>query len=99
MILAPSNLAGKLLLPRLISLTLTNPFDRVPPNVRFLVDDVEEPWADSQPFDFIQCRYMSGSIKDWPGLVKQIFDHLKPGGWAEFSDVDINLKSQDNTIP
>jgi hypothetical protein len=42
---------------------------------------------------------MAGSIKNWPGLVQRIFDHLKPGGWAEFSDYDINLKSQDNTIP
>lgn len=71
----------------------------VPPNVRFLVDDVEEPWGDPLPYDFIQCRYMAGSIKNWPGLVQRIFDHLKPGGWAEFSDYDINLKSQDNTIP
>jgi hypothetical protein len=37
---------------------------RVPPNVRFLVDDVEEPWEDPLPYDFIQCRYMAGSIKN-----------------------------------
>lgn len=42
---------------------------------------------------------MAGSIKDWPGLVKRIFDHLKPGGWVEMSEYDIILKSQDNTIP
>jgi Methyltransferase domain len=42
---------------------------------------------------------MAGSIKNWPGLVKRIFEHLKPGGWAEFSEFDIDLKSQDNTIP
>ncbi|KAE9382009.1 TAM domain methyltransferase [Stipitochalara longipes BDJ] len=71
----------------------------VPPNVRFLVDDVEEPWPDPQPYDFINCRYMGGSIKDWPGLLQRIFDHLKPGGWVELSEYDINLKSQDNTIP
>jgi len=72
---------------------------RVPPNVRFLVENVEEPWEDPLPYDFIQCQYMAGSIKNWPGLVQWIFDHLKPGGWAEFSDYDIKLKSQDNTIP
>ncbi|KAN0121973.1 TAM domain methyltransferase [Hyaloscypha variabilis] len=71
----------------------------VPPNVKFIVDDVEEPWADPLPFDFIQCRYMAGSIKDWHGHVKRIFDHLKPGGWVELSEYDIILKSQDNTIP
>lgn len=71
----------------------------MPPNVRFLVDDVEEPWADPVPYDFIQCRYMAGAIKDWPGLIKQVFDHLKPGGWAQFGDYDTSCKSQDNTIP
>lgn len=73
---------------------------RVPPNVRFLVDDVEETWADPQLYDFIQCRYMAGSIKDWPGLVQQIFEHLKPGGWAQFGDYDTDCsKSPDNSIP
>jgi hypothetical protein len=42
---------------------------------------------------------MAGSIKNWPGLFQQIFDHLKPGGWVELSEYDIILKSQDNTIP
>ena len=42
---------------------------------------------------------MAGSIKNWPGLAQQIFNHLKPGGWVELSEYDINLKSQDNTIP
>jgi hypothetical protein len=31
--------------------------------------------------------------------MQRIFDHLKPGGWVEFSEYDIILKSQDKTIP
>jgi hypothetical protein len=42
---------------------------------------------------------MAGSIKNWPRLMKRIFEHLKPGGWAEFSEWDTDIKSQDNSIP
>ena len=44
-----------------------------PPNVHFEVDDVEEPWTFSQPFDYIHCRYMVAAIKSWPSLVGQCF--------------------------
>ena len=44
-----------------------------PPNVHFEIDDVEDQWTFSQPFDYIHCRYMMGSIRDWPGLVNQCF--------------------------
>jgi SAM-dependent methyltransferase len=70
----------------------------VPPNVRFEVDDVEDPWTFSQPFTFIHSRYMAGSIVDWEGLMRQCFDNLKPGGWAEFQDFDIDYYSQDGTL-
>lgn len=50
---------------------------RVPPNVRFEVDDVEADWTYSQPFDFIHCRTLYGAIKDWPRLVKQIFEYVE----------------------
>jgi len=45
----------------------------VPPNVQFEIDDVEDEWTFSQPFDYIHCRYMVGSIKNWPALVGQCF--------------------------
>ncbi|RDW81933.1 hypothetical protein BP6252_03045 [Coleophoma cylindrospora] len=70
-----------------------------PPNVHFLVDDVEQEWADLQPYDYIHVRYMAASIKDWPSLVKQCFDNLKPGGWVEFQDFDTTCRSQDDSIP
>ncbi|KAL3422601.1 hypothetical protein PVAG01_06757 [Phlyctema vagabunda] len=70
----------------------------VPPNVRFLVDDVESEWAESQQYDYIHCRYMAASIKDWPRLVKQCFDNVKPGGWVEFQDYDTACISQDGTM-
>jgi len=45
----------------------------VPPNVSFFVDDLEEPWAYNDPFDFIYFRLMVGSITDWPRLLKQAY--------------------------
>ena len=48
----------------------------VPPNVRFEVDDLEDDWTFSYPFDYIHSRYMAGSIKDWPRLMKQCFESV-----------------------
>jgi len=70
----------------------------LPPNVRFEIDDVEDPWTYSNPFDYIHSRYMAGSIQDWPKLMTQCIGHLKPGGWAEFQDFDIDYYSQDGSL-
>ncbi|KAK1760123.1 S-adenosyl-L-methionine-dependent methyltransferase [Echria macrotheca] len=69
-----------------------------PPNVKFVVDDVELDWAETEPYDYVHVRYMAGAIKDWPRLVKQIYDHLKPGGWVEFQETANTLYSQDGTL-
>ncbi|KAK2751586.1 hypothetical protein FQN55_000307 [Onygenales sp. PD_40] len=37
---------------------------RVPPNVKFYVDNVEAQWTNEQPYDFVHVRYMAASIKD-----------------------------------
>ncbi|KAF6813359.1 umta methyltransferase family protein [Colletotrichum plurivorum] len=67
-----------------------------PPNVKFEIDDVESPWMDKK-YDYIMCRYMAASIKDWPKLVKNIFDHLNPGGWAEFQEMNSEYYSDDGS--
>ena len=50
--------------------------NRVPPNVTFEVDDVEDPWTYSKKFDFIHCRTMANAIRDWPKLVKNCFEYV-----------------------
>lgn len=47
---------------------------RTPPNVKFEIDDVESPWVGHQKFDYIMCRYMAGSIQDWPKLMENIYE-------------------------
>ena len=63
-------------LTHLISSFLTNAAVtcRVPPNVRFEIDDVEAEWTYHQQFDYIHCRFMGNAIKDWPRLVRQCFE-------------------------
>jgi SAM-dependent methyltransferase len=70
----------------------------VPPNVYFEVDDIEEPWTYNRKFDYIHQRFMVGSIRDWPNLMKQCFDNLKPGGWVELCDWDYEPHRPDGTI-
>ncbi|KAL0933875.1 umta methyltransferase family protein [Colletotrichum truncatum] len=72
--------------------------DWVPSNVKFEIDDVESPWLGNRKYDYIFCRYMLCGIGDWPKLVQNIFDHLNPGGWAEFQDMDSLYYSDDGTL-
>jgi hypothetical protein len=30
------------------------------------VEDIEEPWTFSHPFDYIHARYLANAIRDWP---------------------------------
>ncbi|KAH7126142.1 S-adenosyl-L-methionine-dependent methyltransferase [Dactylonectria macrodidyma] len=70
----------------------------VPPNVKFEVDDIESGWMHQTPFDFIFCRYMACCILDWPKLTESIYDNLKPGGWAEFQDYDLQYYADDGSL-
>ena len=70
----------------------------VPANVKFEIDDVEEPWTFQEKFDFIHVRYLAAAIADWPKLVGQAFRNTKPGGWAEFQDFDANYYSDDGSF-
>ncbi|KAE8343266.1 hypothetical protein BDV24DRAFT_149874 [Aspergillus arachidicola] len=71
----------------------------VPPNVKFYIDDVERDWVEGQKYDLIHCRYMAGSIKDWPRLIRQSFRHLRPGGYLELQESINTLYSEDDSLP
>lgn len=75
--------------------------EMVAPNCEFFVDDCRDDWSEIFPpnhFDLIHIRGLFGSIKDWPALYKQIYKHLKPGGYIEQVEVSINIRSDDNTL-
>ncbi|KAK6500937.1 hypothetical protein TWF506_003695 [Arthrobotrys conoides] len=72
----------------------------VPPNLTFEVDDVEKEWTHKpNSFDLVYIRYMVGSIKDWPNLLKQAFTAVKPGGYVELLEPDSTLRSDDGSFP
>jgi hypothetical protein len=43
----------------------------VPPNVRFIVDDIEDEWALGEDFDYIHIRHVTPMIKDVAKLLRQ----------------------------
>ncbi|RPA80916.1 S-adenosyl-L-methionine-dependent methyltransferase, partial [Ascobolus immersus RN42] len=71
----------------------------VPPNVKFEVDNFEDEWVFGHKFDYIHCRNLVGSIKDYPGLMKKIYNNLAPGGIVEFQESHVTgTYSEDNTF-
>ncbi|KAL5600691.1 hypothetical protein FOVSG1_008503 [Fusarium oxysporum f. sp. vasinfectum] len=70
----------------------------VPPNVRFLIDDIHEQWDFSEPFDYIHSRMMNFSIPNWPEYLNKIYQNLAPGGYVEIQEIDVMMKSDDGTL-
>ncbi|KIW01727.1 uncharacterized protein PV09_06904 [Verruconis gallopava] len=71
----------------------------IPPNLQFEIDDCTEEWLYAKDsFDFIHVRCLYGSIADWPAFYKQVFSHLKPGGWIEQVEGSVVPKSDDGTV-
>ncbi|KAF9880194.1 hypothetical protein CkaCkLH20_02148 [Colletotrichum karsti] len=67
-------------------------------NVKFEVDDIEEEWNYSQPFDYIHSRMMTLSIKSWKEYIKKCYDNLNPGGYLELNEIDLQPRSDDGTL-
>ncbi|WZH42870.1 S-adenosyl-L-methionine-dependent methyltransferase [Fusarium acuminatum] len=71
----------------------------VPPNVKFLIDDIEDEWLNGDDFDFVHLRNMIPILKSPVLLLKQIYANMKPGAWVELQDVDGQVHTDDNSIP
>ncbi|TDZ17037.1 Secondary metabolism regulator LAE1 [Colletotrichum orbiculare MAFF 240422] len=69
-----------------------------PPNVRFEVDDIEEEWTYSRPFEYIHSRLMTSSINDWSVYLRRCFENLQPGGYLELQEMDLFPRSDDGTL-
>ncbi|KJZ75928.1 hypothetical protein HIM_04752 [Hirsutella minnesotensis 3608] len=62
--------------------------DWLPPNVRFLVDDVESPWLyPRNHFDYVHSRHTVMAVRDWMRLFQRAYEHIKPGGWIELQEI------------
>lgn len=72
----------------------------VPPNVRFMVDDVESPWLHkSNHFDFVHARHTSVAIKQMPKLLSEAYRCTKPGGWIELQEMLMKSHCDDDSMP
>ncbi len=70
----------------------------MPPNVRFEIDDAEDEWVYSYKFDYIHGRYICTFITDIPKLLRNIYDHLNPGGYVEIMETLMLMESIDNSL-
>ncbi|KAI9796416.1 MAG: hypothetical protein M1833_006188 [Piccolia ochrophora] len=72
----------------------------VPPNLSFEIDDVEAAWTYMpNTFDLIHVRFMFLAVKDFPRMLRQAMIALKPGGYIELSELAVDPRSHDNTLP
>ncbi|ORY69062.1 S-adenosyl-L-methionine-dependent methyltransferase [Pseudomassariella vexata] len=74
-------------------LSLIQP-QNIPPNCQFFREDAEENWVFDFPFDYIHLRFMTSCFDDPKGMVKKIFDHLRPGGWIEYQQIAVDEASE-----
>ncbi|RFN46890.1 s-adenosyl-l-methionine-dependent methyltransferase [Fusarium flagelliforme] len=71
----------------------------VPPNCIFQIDDAQLDWTfEPNTFDFIHLRYLYGAIDDWRKLFRQAYTHVRPGGWVESLDIDIETRSENPKV-
>ena len=70
----------------------------VPPNCKFMVDDLESDWGytASERFDYIHGRSLGGAIRDWDTLLIQVQKHLKEDGWLELQQPESWIYSDDD---
>ncbi|KAF4443965.1 hypothetical protein F53441_11283 [Fusarium austroafricanum] len=71
----------------------------VPPNVEFQIDDAQLDWTfEPESFDFIHVRYLQGSIDNWEKFYDQMYKFLKPGGWFQHIEPDLQMLSQNPDV-
>ncbi len=71
----------------------------VPTNLSFEIDDLEQPWAFTTPFDFMFARMTVGAFADSAQFFQQAFEKLAPGGWVETLDIVNPVKADDGSLP
>ncbi|PSR80315.1 S-adenosyl-L-methionine-dependent methyltransferase [Coniella lustricola] len=77
-------------------LSLIQPRDGLPANCTFEREDSEEQWVFDKQFDYIHWRLMLTCFNDFKYMINRVFEHLKPGGWAEFHESVFELLPADD---
>ncbi|KAM3071775.1 hypothetical protein ACMFMG_009636 [Clarireedia jacksonii] len=64
------------------------------PNARFEIDDFNVSWDITSKYDLIHSRELLGSVVSWPTFFSEAFKALKPGGWMDCAEPDLNFRSE-----
>ena len=69
--------------------------------MHFEIDDATLEWTfPKDHFDFIHARTLAGAIQDWPALLRESFNHCKPGtGRIEIAEGRANFFCDDDSLP
>ncbi|KAI9719178.1 MAG: hypothetical protein M1828_006271 [Chrysothrix sp. TS-e1954] len=81
-------------------LDMTN--HKFPPNCAFQKFNIEDDWdhlVDEGPFDYIHARMLILAVRDWPRLFRQIHRCLKPGGFVETFEGNVQLEAAGDLDP
>ncbi|KAM0321053.1 hypothetical protein ACHAPQ_009755 [Fusarium lateritium] len=70
----------------------------VPPNLKFMVDDIEDEWMHGGDFDFVHMRCISPWLKDEVKVLSQAHEHMKPGAWIEIQELDARANCDDGSL-
>ena len=84
-----------------ISLSISGPyvnFFSVPPNCQFEVDDAEDDWMFTRPFDFVHMRGMMTCFREPRDIIAKAYAALKPGGFLEMAESIFPMHCHDQTL-
>lgn len=70
----------------------------MPPNCSFQINDAEDEWFYAYKFDFIHGRALISCFNEPAHVVSSIFKFLNPGGYFEYQDPVMPLRSLDGTL-
>lgn len=70
----------------------------VPPNCRFEIEDAEDKWSFSYPFDYIHGRALATCFKDHVPVFQSAFNASRSGGYFGMQDVVIPFRCLDDSM-
>ena len=73
---------------------------RIFANQKFMLMDIESEWTSVRDgYHLIFARMLNGAISNWPRVYRDVFNHLKPGGWFEQVEIDWTPRCDDGSLP
>ncbi|KAM0814207.1 putative Methyltransferase domain-containing protein [Seiridium cardinale] len=71
----------------------------IPPNLRFIVEDIHDPWLHGDDFDFVHFRHVSLFLREFDSVLVKCLEHMRPGGWIELQELGGYAKCDDGSMP